>query len=107
MNLNDKNILEKILKKLNINPNIFLSEIENLEIKDKLKTKTSDAYNNGIFGTPTFVFENGNSIYLKTFIPTEQNAIKSFEHFLSISKDCSFIGEMKRPQPPWPSGYDV
>ena len=58
LNLNDNKIFEKVLKKININPNTFLVEIENLEIKEELKKKTNDAYAKGIFGTPTFIVNN-------------------------------------------------
>ena len=58
----------------------------------------------GVFGTPTFVFENGNSTYLKTFIPSEENCTPFFAHFVSLVRDMSFVGELKRPQPPWPKG---
>ena len=106
--LNDKPTLIRLANECDLDLNQFEVDLNSEQIIDEVSSDHNEAVNKfGIFGTPTFVFENGNSIYLKTFIPTEQNAIKSFEHFLSISKDCSFIGEMKRPQPPWPSGYDV
>ena len=58
----------------------------------------------GVFGTPTFVFENGNSAYLKAFIPPPEDSVAFFEHFVAVVVDCSFVGEIKRPQPPWPKG---
>ena len=58
----------------------------------------------GIFGTPTFVFENGGSAYIKTFIPPQEDAVAEFEHFMAIASDRPYIGEIKRPQPPWPKG---
>ena len=58
----------------------------------------------GAFGTPTFVFETGNSVYLKTFIPPAEDSVAFFEHFVALSANRSFLGELKRPQPPWPKG---
>ena len=58
----------------------------------------------GIFGTPTFVFENGGSAYLKTFIPPAQDSVEFFDHFVALVADRSYVGEIKRPQPPWPKG---
>ena len=58
LNLNDNKIFEEVLKKINIDPNTFLVEIANLEIKEELKKKTNDAYAKGIFGTPTFIVNN-------------------------------------------------
>ena len=58
----------------------------------------------GAFGTPTFVFENGNTAYLKTFVPPEDDSVEFFEHFMAIMAHSPFVGELKRPQPPWPKG---
>jgi len=58
----------------------------------------------GVFGTPTFVFENGNAIYLKSFIPPAEESMDFFDHFVAIMADSPFVGELKRPQPPWPKG---
>ena len=58
----------------------------------------------GIFGTPTFVFDTGNSVYLKTFIPPPEDSVACFEHFVALMSHRSYLGELKRPQPPWPKG---
>ena len=58
LNLNDNTIIEKLLKTLSINPKIFLLEASDNKIKDELKKKTDDAYNKGIFGTPSFIVNN-------------------------------------------------
>ena len=58
LNLNDDAIVEKLLKNLDINPKNFLNEADNQEVKNDLKKRTDDAYNKGIFGTPTFIINN-------------------------------------------------
>ena len=58
----------------------------------------------GVFGTPTFLFENGQSAYLKAFIPPEEDSLPFFEHFMGVIAERSYVGEIKRPQPPWPKG---
>ncbi len=55
INLNDDKIVEKFLKNLDLDPQVFIMESANVEIKDELKKRTSEAYNLGIFGAPTFV----------------------------------------------------
>tara|TARA_B100000886_G_scaffold299165_1_gene227592 strand:- start:3485 stop:4072 length:588 start_codon:yes stop_codon:yes gene_type:complete len=55
LNMNDDNVIQKVLKNLNINPKTFLLRIASSIIKDSLRKKTSDAYAKGIFGAPTFV----------------------------------------------------
>jgi len=52
-NLNDKNLILKLLKK------IALSKMEfEDKIKNELKNKTQEAFNRGIFGTPSFMVNN-------------------------------------------------
>ena len=58
LNLNDENIFQKILKNLNINPKTFLLRLASSSIKDSLKKKTSESYEKGIFGAPSFVINN-------------------------------------------------
>ena len=66
-----------------------------------------EAVSRGIFGTPTFVFENGNTAFLKTFTPPREDAVPAFEHFVEIAAGRAYFGEIKRPQPPWPKGSDA
>ncbi len=53
--LSDENEINKILKSLQINENIFFKKINNQKIKDKLKDLTQEAFDKDIFGAPTFV----------------------------------------------------
>ena len=58
LNLNDENVVQKILKNLNVNPKTFFLRSSSSSIKDSLRKKTSDAYDKGIFGAPSFVSNN-------------------------------------------------
>ncbi len=58
LNLNDNIIFEKLLKNMDINPEIFLKDSIDEKNKYDLKKRTDEAYNKGIFGTPTFVVNN-------------------------------------------------
>ena len=58
LNLNDENIFLKILKNLNVNPKTFMLRIASSSIKDSLRQKTSEAFQKGIFGAPSFVSNN-------------------------------------------------
>ena len=58
MDLNDNTILEKLLKNLDLNPKTFLTEASDPKIKDELKKRTSEAFEKGIFGAPTFLINN-------------------------------------------------
>ena len=48
----------QVLKNLNVNPKTFALRSTSSLIKDSLRKKTSDAYEKGIFGAPTFVSNN-------------------------------------------------
>jgi len=58
LNMNDENIIQKVLKNLNINPKTFLLRSTSSNIKDMLKKKTNEAYEKSIFGAPSFVVNN-------------------------------------------------
>ena len=58
LNMNDDNIIQKVLKNININPKTFSLRSTSSLIKDSLRKKTSEAFEKGIFGAPTFVSNN-------------------------------------------------
>lgn len=58
----------------------------------------------GVFGTPTFVFEDGTAAFLKMFTPPENESMSAFNDFMGIASNRKYFGELKRPQPPWPRG---
>ena len=58
INMNDQNIIDKVIKNLDINPKTFLLRSTSQNIKDKLKKKTNEAFEKGIFGAPSFVSNN-------------------------------------------------
>lgn len=53
----------------------------------------------GIFGTPTFVFPNDESAYLRMLPPApEEDAVAFFEEFARIARGRPYIHEIKRPK---------
>ena len=52
-------MLIKILDQIDVSINEFTIKIEEIEIKEKLKTLTNEAFKN-IFGAPTYVVNNKN-----------------------------------------------
>ena len=57
-NMNDQNIVDKILKNIQVNPKTFFLRSTTQNIKEKLKNNTNEAYEKGIFGAPTFLINN-------------------------------------------------
>jgi len=58
LNLNDEKIVDKILVDLNFNLKSFKLKISEQKIKDELKKRTDDAFDKGVFGTPSFFINN-------------------------------------------------
>ena len=58
LNMNDENIIQRVLKNLNVNPKTFSLRSTSSSIKDSLRKRTSEAYEKGVFGAPTFVSNN-------------------------------------------------
>lgn len=58
----------------------------------------------GAFGVPTFHFESGQSTFLKMFVPPEEESASMFTSLIEVMGSFNYVGEMKRPQPPWPLG---
>ncbi|MDC0619164.1 2-hydroxychromene-2-carboxylate isomerase [Pelagibacteraceae bacterium] len=58
LNMNDEIIILKVLKNLNVNPKTFALRSTSSLIKDSLREKTSEAYEKGVFGAPTFISNN-------------------------------------------------
>ena len=58
LDLSKEENLIKLLKKCNIDENIFLEGIKDPKIKDKLKSATTEAHDKDIFGAPTFLINN-------------------------------------------------
>ena len=54
LNLNDQNIVDKIIKNMSINPKTFFLRATSQSVKNILKKETNEAYEKGIFGAPTF-----------------------------------------------------
>tara|TARA_B100001996_G_scaffold281486_1_gene221890 strand:+ start:580 stop:1167 length:588 start_codon:yes stop_codon:yes gene_type:complete len=58
LNMNDQSIIDKILKNINVNPKTFFLRANSENVKNLLKKKTSEAFDKGIFGAPTFFVNN-------------------------------------------------
>ena len=58
LNMNDENIIHKVLKNLDVKQKTFLLRATSSSVKDKLKKVTNEAYEKGIFGAPSFISNN-------------------------------------------------
>ena len=58
LNLNNQNVVNKILEDLNFNIEAFKLKISEEKIKDELKKRTKDALSKGVVGAPSFNINN-------------------------------------------------
>ena len=80
-----------------------LADGELYEIVGASHTKAVEEH--GAFGVPTFVFPNGSSTFLKSYAPpTNEEAVEMYASLWKVMENWKYVGEMKRPQPPWPQG---
>ena len=103
--LNDVDAVVELAGQVGLDADRLRKDMEDPDLKASIGRDHQEAVEkHGAFGTPTFVFENGNTAYLKTFVPPEEDSVRFFENFMAIMADSPFVGELKRPQPPWPKG---
>lgn len=103
--LNDNNIFIELADECGLDVVKFEKDLHDptlIEIIVKDHKEATEIY--GAFGTPTFAFNDSQSVYLKAFIPPKSDSLEAFEHFIGLFSEHSYFGEVKRPQPPWPKG---
>jgi predicted DsbA family dithiol-disulfide isomerase len=82
----------------------FEDDIDDPATLEQVVRDHESAAEQGVFGTPTIVFEDGFAVFLKMYTPPENETMSAFEHFIGLARGRKYFGEMKRPQPPWPRG---
>jgi predicted DsbA family dithiol-disulfide isomerase len=85
----------------------FVADLDAPERLVEIGRDHEEAVAQGIFGTPTFIFEDGTAAFLKTFTPPEEESLAAFENMIMMARNRPYFGELKRPQPPWPQGVEV
>lgn len=80
----------------------FRADLKDRSLDERLAhdhTQAVDEY--GTFGTPTFVFPNGNAAYvrMRPVAPPDQT-METFDSLRHLMEDRPYIQEVKRPVPP-------
>ena len=73
-------------------------------LKELGESHTRAVEEHGAFGVPTYVFPSGHAAFIKMFIPPAEEAVEMYDSLMKVGADFKYLGEMKRPQPPWPHG---
>ncbi len=102
--LNQDEPLIQIAEEAGLDVERFKNDLNDPALVQAVAADHEEAGERGIFGTPTFLFENGHAAYMKTFIPPEGEAVEVFDSFVSLFGGRTYVGEVKAPQPPWPKG---
>ena len=104
--LNQDEPLVAIAEEAGLDVEQFKKDLDNPEVLAAVAAdhEAATTQENGVFGTPTFLFENGHTAYMKTFIPPKGEAVEVFDSFVTLFGGRTYIGEIKSPQPPWPKG---
>ena len=105
-NLGDIEVLKAVAQEAGLDVARFERDVKDRSsLDDVAKSHTEAVEQHGVFGTPTFVFEGGGSAFVKLIRPeTPEQAEKAFDHVMGLIEADTYIGEIKRPQPPWPKG---
>ena len=100
----ERDVILEIARDSGLDMDSFEKELDDPETLKKVGADHERAVELGIFGTPTFVFEDAPPTFVKTYTPPKNEAVSTFRHFIALSRDSKLFGEIKRPQPPWPRG---
>ena len=105
VNIGDRDVLMEVAGSAGLDLEKFRTDIDDPAVKERVVANHLEAVENyGVFGTPTFVFPNGAAAFLKMLKPPEGNGARVLELLSELMNEHIYIGEVKRPQPPWPKG---
>lgn len=104
--LNDFEALTSIAEKSGLDIGQFAKDLNDRTTLQVIAASHQEAVNDlGVFGTPTVVFPNGGTAFLKMArLASKEQAARAFHSVMDLMEGDLFIGEVKRPQPPWPKG---
>lgn len=103
--LDDREALLEVAGEVGLDTDRLSKDMEDESLLDTIASDHTEAAGQyGVFGTPTFLFDSGLTVYLKMFVPPADESLDTFDHFLGLMSDKPYLGEVKRPQPPWPKG---
>ena len=102
LDLDDESVIERVAVDSGLDLARFRSDLHDRSVIAALaRDHTQAVEKHGVFGTPTFVFENGESAYVRLREPVQgEAAVEVFERLISVAADEPRIVEIKRPRRP-------
>jgi predicted DsbA family dithiol-disulfide isomerase len=104
LDIDDAKAVEQVAEESGLDLERFRRDLDDPAILDALARDHKFAVaTHGVFGTPTFVFRNGASAYIRLAeAPTGAGALQLFDSLLAIAADEPRVLEIKRPTRPSP-----
>jgi predicted DsbA family dithiol-disulfide isomerase len=104
LDIDDPKVVAQIAEESSLEVERFRRDLDDPAILDALALDHRHAVAaHGVFGTPTFVFPNGASAYIRLAeAPTGADAVQLFDSLLAIAADEPRVLEIKRPMRPSP-----
>lgn len=97
-------VVNEVARNSGLDMHVFNQDLESPDALIDIRRDHEEGVRLGVFGTPTFVFQGTDSVFLKMYTPPEAETLPVFEHFVGMVRNRNYFGELKRPQPPWPRG---
>ena len=107
--LGDRAVLLEMAQEAGLDVERFVTDLEDREaLREIAESHTEAVEKYGVFGTPTFIFAGGSSAFLKMLKPeSKEEAARGYATLMELMQGELLVGEMKRPQPPWPKGATI
>ena len=103
--LNDPAVIQDAAQVAGLDQARFREDLVDPSLLKELADSHTEAVEEyGAFGVPTFVFPGGNTAFLKIFVPPDEQAAPMYDSLFKTMSEFPHLGELKRPQPPWPHG---
>jgi len=102
LDIDDAKVVDQVAEESGLELERFRRDLADPAILDALARDHKHAVaTHGVFGTPTFVFPNGASAYIRLAeAPTGAGALQLFDSLLAIVADEPRVLEIKRPTRP-------
>lgn len=88
-----------------LNVDTMLSDMERGDLRERIQKDYEEGLDTyGVFGTPTFLFEGGDAVFLKMSPPAPADQAQSlFDSVRALSLERPYVQELKKPRRPEPS----
>jgi predicted DsbA family dithiol-disulfide isomerase len=94
--------LDEAARRAGLDLDRFAADLDDRSLLDEIRKDYVHAREqHGVFGTPTFVFPNGQTAYLQILpVPPAEEAVPLWRDFVAMVRDRPFLREIKRPKLP-------